>query len=596
MRRLLGVTVVALLLVSCSRTDGQFRDADEWLKAGEYGQAASVLGQITPSSADHQYRLHTTLAIAHAGLGELAESIRHTRAALELDRRSASLEMIEIAAHYFNRGRVGDAQDYYEPLQPLLFYTAGKPDLDTWRVPRNLAALARRLNENELADRALAQAETLRQHPVIVVVIYTLRADHLGTYGYARATSPNLDRWAREGRVFERAYSTSSWTLPSFGTLFTGYLPTRHRAGAEANFERGKLVRGGTQLSPSVQTVAEMFSAQGFKTGAVANNPFLGPPFGVDRGFEVYDHVPGDNHDIRRADVMVDRSLALIDQWGGEPFFLVVHLFDPHMDYDPPPEFRGKFSGALNSRFSLPFHDIALRRGVTGVTDEDWEFIRAAYDEEIAFVDQQLGRLRQGLIDRNLLNRTLVLLTADHGEELFDHGGFEHGHAMWEEVLRIPLVFWGPGISPGRESMPVSLTDVAPTLLDWIDVPIPEDFDGQSLWPTLSTGVGIPDRTLVAEGRLYGPNRRALIRWPLKLILDENNRPLRVADLATDPGEHQNMLQSDPDRVDEFVRNLVRELRDDLALAEGAPIQPQDEPVELDEDTLERLRSLGYLR
>ena len=589
--RLLGVGCLALLMLCCARTDRSFQEAIHLLDAEEYERAVVILDQLSPESAD-DYRLHRSLAVAHAGLGDLAESVHHTRMALELDHRRASVEIIEMAAPFFEGRRISEGRAYYEALQPVLQLASGEPALDLWRVPFHLATLARRWGEPEMAKRGFAQAEMLRLRSVVVVVIDTLRADHLGSYRYARPTSPNLDRWATEGRLFERAYSTSSWTLPSFGSLYTGYLPMRHRAGIEAGFHRRGSIPA-NKLSSSVRTVAEMFAAKGMRTGAVMNNPYLGPPFGVSRGFEVYDYEPGGLHETRRADVMVDRSLALVDRWGDDPFFLVIHLFDPHMDYDPPADFRGKFSDAYDSRFDLPIDDLGLRRPGTDLTDADREFIRAAYDEEIAFVDQQLGRLRQGLADRGTLGHALVVITADHGEELFEHGGFEHGHAMWQEILHVPLIVWAPGVLAGRESRPVSLVDVAPTLLEWAGVPVPKDFHGESLLPNLLTGENIPVRTLVAEGRLYGPSQSAIIQWPLKIVVGQGNRAIRVVDLSVDPEETQNLLESDSERVGRRVRKLVRQLR---ALRRTARMGQQDERVELSEETLERLRSLGYVR
>ncbi len=246
---------------------------------------------------------------------------------------------------------------------------------------------------------------------MILIVVDTLRADHLSTYGYPRATSPNLDAWAAGGRVYERAQSASSWTLPTFGTLLTGYLPMRHGAGyADAK----------SKLDPSVVTIAEILVDRGFRTGAVVNNPYLEKAFGVDRGFGEYDIAPARNRRHRLADAVVSRSLELVDQWGADPFFLVVHFFDPHMSYDPPSSFRGRFSENIKTELRYPVSD---RRRLLGQSEQlsggDHEFINAAYDEEIAFVDQEFGRLMDGLVERGVFESTLVMFTSDHGEELF---------------------------------------------------------------------------------------------------------------------------------------------------------------------------------
>ena len=416
----------------------------------------------------------------------------------------------------------------------------------------------------------------------ILIIVDTLRADHLSMYGYPRLTSPNLDAWAAGGRVYERAHSTSSWTLPAFGTLFTGYVPMRHGAGYA---ERS------SKLGSSVSTIAEMLIDRGFRTGAVINNPYLRKIFGVDRGFEEYDYAPANNNRHRPADVVVSRSLELVDRWGAEPFFLVIHFFEPHMRYGPPRSFRGRFSQNIESELRYP---VSERRRFLEQPEQlsvgDREFIKAAYDEEIAFVDQELGRLMNGLVERGVLENTMLVFTSDHGEELFEHGGFEHGHEMWQELLHVPLVVWGSGVNPGRESAPVSLADVAPTVLEWAAVDIPADFDGLSLWPNLAGERQFPERTLIAEGRLYGDQyAAAAIRWPLKVVVDSDRNPVRAIDLAADPDERTDLLVSSDDRPDGAVGGLISTLR-------GRVVDSQDEPALLDDDTLESLRSLGYVR
>ncbi len=417
---------------------------------------------------------------------------------------------------------------------------------------------------------------------MILIVVDTLRADHLSTYGYPRITSPNLDAWAAGGRVYERAQSASSWTLPTFGTLLTGYLPMRHGAGyAEPK----------NKLSSSVVTIAEMLVDRGFRTGAVVNNPFLKRGFGVDRGFGEYDMAFASNDRHRPADAVVSRSLELVDQWGADPFFLVVHFFEPHMRYDPPLGFRGRFSENIETELRYPVSGrTRFKAQSEQLSDGDREFIKAAYDEEIAFVDQEFGRLMDGLVERGVLDNTMVVFTSDHGEELFEHGGFEHGHEMWQELLHVPLVVWGPGVKPGRESEPVSLADVAPTILEWAGVDIPSDFDGLSLWPNLAGERQFPERTLIAEGRLHGDQRAAAaIRWPLKVVVDSDSHPVRAIDLATDPDERADLLASNDERLEGAVGDLISTLR-------GRVVDSQDEPALLDDDTLESLRSLGYIQ
>jgi arylsulfatase A-like enzyme len=430
-----------------------------------------------------------------------------------------------------------------------------------------------------------ADAPSSAPRGILLIVLDTLRADRLGSYGAERPTSPELDSWVRSGRVYERALAPSPWTLPSFASVFTGELPSRHGAGI---FERGDGERALAALDTALPTLAEQLGRAGYATAAIVNNPYLDPRFGLDRGFGHYDHVSGDNIRVRRADLMVDIALAWIDARGEVPFFMVLHLFDIHMNYDPPPSVRGRFTRGHPSRMRLPVSDFrAIRSGRVAVGAAEVSFISAAYDEEVLFVDGQLGRLRRGLEERGLLDDLLIVLTSDHGEELFDHDGFEHGHAMWQELLHVPLVFWGPFVLAGRESSPVSLVDLYPTLLEAVGIQTPEQNAGRSLWSNLLRGDSLRARTLHAEGILFGPERKVALRWPYKLVLDAEKPRHRLFDLEDDPGERVGIGKQRRD----VARQLTATLR---ALESVTPPSPR-RSVRLDSEIRENLRALGYV-
>jgi arylsulfatase A-like enzyme len=422
---------------------------------------------------------------------------------------------------------------------------------------------------------------------VVLIVVDTLRADHIGGYGYSRATTPRLDEWMSRARRYDRAMATSSWTLPSVASMLTGRLPAGHGAG-EPTRRDGK--RSFTSLEATIPTLPGFFRARGMATGAIVTNAALSPVFGLDRGFDSYDYVPATPLQIRRAGISVQRALAWIDAQDGRPFFLLIHLFDPHMNYDPPPGYRGRFSDPTTSELGYPVTDTnAIRAKVDRLSEEDRRFIAAAYDEEIAFVDHQLGVLRAGLEQRGILERGLVVLTSDHGEELFEHGSFEHGHAMWQEVLRLPLLFWGRGVKPGSEAAAVSLLDLPATLVEAAGFPVPEAFEGLSLWSNLTRGRPLPQRTLVAEGNLYGAQQTAAIRWPLKAVWTSAGEDARFWNLEADPGEHADGSSIDPDRAAELVEAVRARNAEDRAGRAAS------EPAELDPATRESLQSLGYV-
>lgn len=426
----------------------------------------------------------------------------------------------------------------------------------------------------------------------VLIVVDALRPDHLGLYGYQRPTSPRLDAWASESAVFDRAFTTSPWTLPAFGSMLTGEIPARHGAGSRVRASNWTV---SSRVDDSLPMLPEILLASGYATGAIVNNPWLPPAVGLDRGFATYDFQRPGETDHRRADEVVDLSLGWIDQQAGAPFFLMIHVLDPHMSYDAPPPFRGRFTSELGGDFELPVGEPRrIQRQAESIPETERTFIVAAYDEEIAFVDQELGRLFDGLRERDLWNRLLVVLTADHGEELFDHEGFEHGHSVHQELLHVPLVMGGPGVQPGRHAEPVSLVDISATILDGLGIEKDEVEEnalrssGISLWPVLTKGETVPSRFLTVEGTLYGPERRAAIQWPLKLTVETGTGRRQLYNLERDPKERTDLAPTEP----QAVRFLSQELSNTLRAArEGV----RSEDVPLDEATLEELRALGYV-
>ena len=471
-----------------------------------------------------------------------------------------------------------------------------------------------------LAALANGCAPAESQPSIVIVVIDTLRPDHLGLYGYEeRPTSPYLDERAASAAVFERAYTTSSWTLPAFGSLFTGQLPTRHSAGviisslseARETGTIGDLVsKSGTiflRIGASLPTLAGVLEDAGYHTGAIVNNAFLSPEFGLDRGFQTYDYYAPEPD--RRATEVTDLALAWLeahDARDGAPFLLVVHYFDPHMPYEAPAPFLGRFAAQYaDDQYGVPLRGVHAMRDLVRYRKPGWErylaLEAALYDEEIAYTDRELERLFAALDERGFSDDGYIFVTSDHGEEFFDHGRFEHGHSMFEVVVRVPLLVWGPGVVPGSYRLPVSLVDIMPTVLDIAGVDTDTDFEGDSIWQALAEGpvarsesIVRFDRPLVAERVLYGDSKLALIRWPWKLMVDIEDSAQLLFNLETDPGELNgfDIEDLDADGRDRLLRMLV-ELQ---AKMEEAAEYGQGEGALLSEDTLRTLRNLGYIR
>ena len=448
---------------------------------------------------------------------------------------------------------------------------------------------------------------------IILIVIDTLRPDHLGTYGYLRSTSPAIDARAADAAVFERAFSNSSWTLPAIGSIFTGQLPTRHGAGIVVGrvselpsremlddlIERPNNRFFG--LDQSLPTIAQQLSDAGYATAAIVNNSFLSPQFGISTGFDHYDFSAARPIE-RTADVTVDLAIEWLEKRAPElPFFLVVHLFDPHLPYTAPPPFQGKFAAELLQpgetqpiRNTMPLRRRIRERGAD--RPQAAALLQAIYDEEIAFTDHELDRFFTALDAAGLWGDSIVVLTSDHGEEFFEHGRFEHGHTMFNELLLVPLIVWGPGIPPGRHEVPVSLVDLFPTLLEAASLPAVTDVAGVSLWPLLTGGPQPPDaspipfdRLLVAERTLYNEEKKAAISWPWKVWVNVGNDYKELYQLESDPGETTNVRDDHRD----LYYTMLAQLQETMVAADT---QGRANEVTLSERTLEHLRALGYIR
>ncbi len=421
-----------------------------------------------------------------------------------------------------------------------------------------------------------------REQPpnLLLVSLDTTRGDHLSAYGYERRTTPNLERLAAEGVRFAEAYAPAPTTGPSHATLFTALAPITHR-----------VVKNGRQLKPSLETLAERLAAAGWETAGFVSSYVLDARFGWDQGFGHWD----DDFDVSTATTMVPaesgaeafdrratettrRTLAWLDgDWKRErPFFLFVHYMDPHEPWVAPPQFV--------QRLRTP--DLPAD-GISGMV--------ARYDAEIAFVDHQLGVLLRALEKQGLAENTLVAVTADHGEGLLDHGELNHGTQLYEEQMRVPLLLrWPRGLPAGLVvEGPVSLVDLAPTLLDLAGVEVAggAPMQGQSLRPRIE-GQAPSDEDapvfLFRPDNTEVPGEQYAVRvgsW--KLIVGPGDGARELFDLAADPEERNDLAAQETERVEALDARIREWLR---AHQRGDVV-----PDAVSQEDLERLRALGYV-
>ncbi|HLE84680.1 MAG TPA: sulfatase [Thermoanaerobaculia bacterium] len=414
---------------------------------------------------------------------------------------------------------------------------------------------------------------------VVLISIDTLRPDHLGCYGYERETSPHLDALCRRAVVFEQAISHAPSTLMSHASLLTSLTPPRHGA----SFARRRA------LAEEVVTLAEVLRERGFRTASFNEGGQLAGRWGLAQGFERYDS--GGRGPDRFENVVADAFdwLDAPEGPGGAPFFLFLHSYQVHHPYTPDP--------ADLARFAPPGYDgwlgdaVEIRElrwinhGGVEATPADRALIAAAYDAEILDADRALGHLLAGLRERRLLDRTLVVFTSDHGEEMGEHGTLGwHTHTLYDELLRVPLVVALPaGRWAGeRVARQVRLIDVAPTVLAAVGIEPPQAWQGTSLLEILR-GERVPPLLALSQ-RDTGEERPvvAALRTGRWKWYDG-----RLHDLLADPAELHDYSHLEPD-LSRALEASIEELLRAGPLASG-------EAVELDRETAERLKALGYL-
>ncbi|SEP69038.1 sulfatase [Natrinema salaciae] len=483
---------------------------------------------------------------------------------------------------------------------------------------------------------------------VVVIVLDTARADVIAS-GIHNGFLSNIDSIRKEGAIFEQCTSAAPWTLPSHGSLFTGMASSKH--GAHADHK---------ELNNTQTTIAEVFQADGYDTVAVSNNTWISEEFGFGRGFEefrkTWQYVQSDIDlgRIARTEEGMDKLKSLgrelfagnpivnvtnaiygqfvrnhyddgakqtnewIRSWLTErtttdPFFLFVNYLEPHLEYRPPNEFAERFlpSGiSYEEAMDVPQDAWGYIAGTVEMSDRDLEVLRGLYRAEIAYLDQQIGELRELLEEQNEWEDTIFVVTGDHGENIGDHGLMDHQYCLYDTLLHVPLFVHGGPFTGGQEIDDlVQLTDIAPTLLDAAGIDAPafrEQAQGRSFHPDADTE---PREYAFAEYMAPQPSMDALEKRvgelpeevrkydrSLRSIRSTEWKYIRGSDgseelyhVAEDPGETENLVDAEPEKAAELESELDAWLRSFDHADTGGDVSMRDE-------TKARLEDLGYLQ
>ncbi len=442
---------------------------------------------------------------------------------------------------------------------------------------------------NPVLDGLMADTSGREETNLVLISVDCLRADHVSAYGYERKTTPHIDRFATDGVLYRNAASVSSWTLPTHMSMMTGLMPSLH--GASRAYK----------LSSSVPYLPEILAENGYQTLGVASGGYVSQAWGFERGFDVYRMLTD-----RRAREVVDAALELGTASRASRTsrqFLFVHLFDAHWPYLPPGEFLDRFAPRPPDISDI-MPKVIHRKPPTGL-EEIQHFVNL-YDGEIAYLDQELGRFFAGLKEAGLYDRSLIILTADHGESFYEHDVWQHSESLFEEVTHIPLIVKWPrnSITGDVESL-VSQLNIFPTMLEQAELVPPYDsvslgrFLGDNPAPPINAlseitwdakeGQGAAMRIAVRNGRLkYLLTLAGEIgdeRFVSEVVKEE------LYDLAKDRGEQTNLLAEGASDIGA----LRRDARELLERARALQANRGGQEVILDEELTEHLKALGYI-
>jgi arylsulfatase A-like enzyme len=411
---------------------------------------------------------------------------------------------------------------------------------------------------------------------VVLYLVDTLRADHLGSYGYDRPVSPHLDAFAREAVLFENAIAQSPWTRPSVASMLTGLWPKTHGVNGRND-----------ALSPEALTLPEMLASRGYRSAGITTNGNVAKAFGFAQGFDVYE-MPAKQDSAH----VNERARAWLDANAGHPFFLYLHTVDPHSPYKPSPEYRRRFAAGV------PQDGTGTRKWLrrlherkTPVTPELLEHLGALYDAEVASNDESFGALIADLKRRGLWDETLVIFVSDHGEEFHDHGGWEHGKTLYAEMLHVPLLIRVPGMGEGRRVSSVAQhIDLVPTILSTLGLPLPVYLEGRDLLPLFQDGTaGTKERPVYSYMDVDGHRGASAVTLDRHLIDVRGPAPsTHLYDRERDPKQRDNQAAKNPVGFG-YLRALLkaRELEERRVLKPGEGV--------VDETLREQLRALGYI-
>ena len=452
---------------------------------------------------------------------------------------------------------------------------------------------------------------------ILLIVVDSLRSDHLGVNGYKRDTSPNIDKLARQGIFFPNTICTSPRSCPSIPSMLTGLYPHSHGLRLEGkSLSKYSSVRVIDRLNPNVVTLQEILQSHGYRT--IGNDIEMNDT-GIERGFDKFNLLQWRiinkikrtaiksvnwNYKVNPAETLTNFAVKTIKKLKNEKFFLYLHYIGLHWPYTPPEPFDEMFDPDYEGGHTFNEVNGKISRGDlifnNSLPKEEIEHAIAHYDGSIRFVDSQIGRLLEFLDDLNLTEKTLIVLSSDHGECFGEHGTyFNHGENLYDESLKVPLIIKHPKLLDKKIDMQVQSTDIMPTVLDVLGIPLIENVEGASLMP-LVNGEGKNREYAFAESGIsfFKQNKRAYFKrikgkwrmartneWKLIYIPHPEKDIYELYNLKNDPKETINLIEKETKIADRLKEELFKWMKD----------KESEEEQNLTEKSKRLLRKLGYM-
>jgi len=420
---------------------------------------------------------------------------------------------------------------------------------------------------------------------IILISIDSLRSDHLGCYGYKRNTTPNIDKLAEEGVTFENAISTTSWTLPAHISMLTALSPEVHQ-----------VIRDGVRLSKKATVCAEVLKDAGYLTAGVVSAPYLYSEFGFNQGFDLYDDYTiyyasnRESHQGITSPKIHKRVTKWLEKNHRNSFFLFIHYWDVHYDYNPPPPYDTMFDPDYKGKITAENYERNHRINPS-MRKRDLEHIISLYDGEIAFTDSYIGKLLEYLNQLSIYDKTMIILTADHGDEFFEHGRKGHRKNLFDETLKVPLMIKFPSNEwkGKRIDRQVQIIDIVPTFLSYLSFNWDANVQGKNLMPLIHRETDEPEPPRFAD--LHGWFKCVRTNQAKYLLNVDRRKRFQLYDLENDKGEQDDIAMSQPT----LKKKMHKTLMDWLKVAKILAKNLGKSEFEYEEHLKKQLKSLGYI-